>query len=1397
MMIANMGSAYDANQVDVVLVFDTTGSMSGSINSMKVNAISFADALAASGIDYRLGLTEMKDFPSSCSGICGDPWDFAYKVYNGGDLVSSATIFNAWISSLSAGGGADWPESHLAALHHTLDDQHWRGGTVQKVIILISDAPPHADGHCCNVEGDTFAGTKNTLASNSVKVFIAGYDSGGDGVPNGWATDLATATGGKFYPLGDLTPILQDILSKIETIEITPQDPMTLKDVTLKGVVKASDDYEITGYLWTVEDVKTGVIEATGNTNPFTFKPAAGKYGDKKAEFKILYKNKVTGATGVDVKSKQFKVFFEKGTLNSPADDDGVNGPNWFEYWIKDGSVPDMSGTKYNGNGAGYGLSDGTNVYLHKAAAGVHYSNPITLTTSFGTETFGGPSVKGIDCAAEVVAHERYHNWVSDQWKTGGSFSGKTDSDKGLQATDCNDRLPDSYETDTSKTKNDDTDTYSLETVKHPDYRRYGDNEYMAMRTANSKKGDASKDWANPGKQTTTVYSPSFTAAKPMKVISKPSPAESSIVGNYADSAIDSNRNGLFDVLRITLDVGVENAGSYDLIGVLKDNSNQEIELVNNRFDLLAGTNTVELDFDGLKINRHGVNGPYSFSIALYDEEGNELDSHEGVHQTAAYDYTQFEGQQAKIAGGFSDTAEDSNGDAVFENLKIKLNLDVKKIGTYRVEGFLYGDGDHPISFSQTDASLTEGLKEVELVFSGSSIAFGEWKGAYRLRYLSLYDESGNRLGFELDPYQTKEYDAKDFKPTDAHFGDLSDAGQDANLDGFFEHLRISVGVDVLTPGDYLIEGVLSDSEGKEIEKTSTQKHLDAGEQSVPLLFSGKAIFLHGVSGVFKLTNLLLYDGSGTIEDSKKDAHTTSSYDYALFQPPVLLTGEYSDSGEDTNGNALFESLVVNVGVKVAKSGNVVIAARLLDSGGDEICQATSTAPVESGGPKEIQLKFSGPEIYNHGINGPYLVSDLHAYHAVDPALPDDAEDVYTTSAYDYQAFESSAENNPPAKPTDPDGPTEGFVDTKYDYAVQSKDPDGDRVKYTFDWGDGTSETDWADSDVSTTASHEWADTGVYQVKAKAMDSGGLESEWSNAISVNIANRPPDTPDKPIGVGLGFAWVQYSFDAAAIDPDGDKVKLVFDWGDGTTTQTDPVDSGARAGASHAWSKSGTFQVTVNAIDSKDAASEDSSALAITIRPNRPPNTPSKPSGSTKGDVFVFSSNSYSTSTSDPDKNKVKYTFDWGDGTSTATGLAVSGKRVSDDHIWTKPGKYQVKAFATDDKGANSEYSSILTVNVISNAPPGNPAIPSGPVSGKAKKSYRYTTSAMDPDGDKVKYTLDWGDGTSSTTGLVSSGAVAGASHKWKAAGTYQVKAMATDSKGGSSGYSDPLEVRIS
>ena len=95
--------------------------------------------------------------------------------------------------------------------------------------------------------------------------------------------------------------------------------------------------------------------------------------------------------------------------------------------------------------------------------------------------------------------------------------------------------------------------------------------------------------------------------------------------------------------------------------------------------------------------------------------------------------------------------------------------------------------------------------------------------------------------------------------------------------------------------------------------------------------------------------------------------------------------------------------------------------------------------------------------------------------------------------------------NRPPNKPNKPSGQTNGKAGTEYTYFTNTTDPDGDQVYYKWDWGDG-SYSDWLGSYASgeeASASHTWSQ-GSYNIKVKAKDIRGYESEWSDPLEVSM-----------------------------------------------------------------------------------------------------------------------------------------------------------------------------------------------------------------------------------------------------------------------------------------------------
>ena len=296
-------------------------------------------------------------------------------------------------------------------------------------------------------------------------------------------------------------------------------------------------------------------------------------------------------------------------------------------------------------------------------------------------------------------------------------------------------------------------------------------------------------------------------------------------------------------------------------------------------------------------------------------------------------------------------------------------------------------------------------------------------------------------------------------------------------------------------------------------------------------------------------------------------------------------------------------------------------------------------------------------------------------------------------------------------------------------------------------------------------------------------------------------NHPPDTPSKPSGPTSVTEGIPYTYTTSTIDVDGDNVKYGFDFdNDGVINPghwTDFLSSGTTCSVKITFSGTGTRYIRVKAEDEHGAQSGFSLALPVVVSgANNPPNTPSTPSGPSSGDVGMPLT--FSTSATDPDGDTVKYGWDWnGDGTVDEwSGLLSSGSADTRSHTWVTAGTYNVQVKAEDSKGGQSAFSASKTVVISSNNPPAKPTI-SGPISGRVGRSYTYSSTTTDSDGDQIYYWFDWADGTNSGWyGPYNSGESANMSHTWAAQGSYSVKVKAKDVSGAESVWSDSLEISM-
>ncbi len=124
-----------------------------------------------------------------------------------------------------------------------------------------------------------------------------------------------------------------------------------------------------------------------------------------------------------------------------------------------------------------------------------------------------------------------------------------------------------------------------------------------------------------------------------------------------------------------------------------------------------------------------------------------------------------------------------------------------------------------------------------------------------------------------------------------------------------------------------------------------------------------------------------------------------------------------------------------------------------------------------------------------------------------------------------------SGTSRSPLTPEPPCGATSGKINTDYSYVVETVDPEGDDVYYLFDWGDSTA-SEWIgsfDSGAPCNVTHRWETQGSFQIRVRAKDVHGLQSEWSNPLEVSMSKFKPHLPSLEDRYTILFDMLSLSF----------------------------------------------------------------------------------------------------------------------------------------------------------------------------------------------------------------------------------------------------------------------------
>lgn len=126
--------------LDMVIAFDTTGSMLAYINAVKTHVKELVPKLFSSNPDLRIGIVAFGDY---CDMRSKDNFGKAYQVL---DLTNDENKIIKFINEAQDTSGGDGDEFYELVIKKITEETAWREGST-KAVLLIADAAPHKVGY--------------------------------------------------------------------------------------------------------------------------------------------------------------------------------------------------------------------------------------------------------------------------------------------------------------------------------------------------------------------------------------------------------------------------------------------------------------------------------------------------------------------------------------------------------------------------------------------------------------------------------------------------------------------------------------------------------------------------------------------------------------------------------------------------------------------------------------------------------------------------------------------------------------------------------------------------------------------------------------------------------------------------------------------------------------------------------------------------------------------------------------------------------------------------------------------------------------------------------------------------------------------------------------------------
>jgi hypothetical protein len=330
-----------------------------------------------------------------------------------------------------------------------------------------------------------------------------------------------------------------------------------------------------------------------------------------------------------------------------------------------------------------------------------------------------------------------------------------------------------------------------------------------------------------------------------------------------------------------------------------------------------------------------------------------------------------------------SDAGLDQIGSGRFTQLVVNFELTSSVEGEYQVGGWLLA-GDKQIRADHSNVKLNVGSQILKTTFDGQLLGDNKVNGPYEVEAIWIAPASepisDQALPEEMAAYKTYSYTSLPYQASAftvkaaSIAGNYSYIGKNPDANGLFGSIAISVPLSIAIPGTFTVEGDLVDGQGEFVGHAQW-----TGSGPVASL----EFTVANTVSPYSLEHLNLFDAQGkglssfyapvyTIEDLNGKV-AQGNIDQvvgpaAVSAQSIVPTNTFAASVIDTNGNGLYDQLVVTTKLNVTGTGGDYWMEGLLFDQKNMSAAWSVSAPqtLSVGQNQPIKMSYDTRILYDH-----------------------------------------------------------------------------------------------------------------------------------------------------------------------------------------------------------------------------------------------------------------------------------------------------------------------------------------------------------------------------------------------------------------------------------------------